>query len=260
MAMIVTALAPFGAQVTGLDLGGMGAPQVELLARLVARARVVVFRHQAIDDMALSCFLRGFGPLMFTRGETPVDAAPDLNVVSNVGRLTPPRSVFHTDTSYVAQPPSLTALRPVVLPARGGPTLFSDQVRAASCLPQRFNQALKGRSMCHQTTDTDGQVQGTRHPLFRRHPITGDVSLYLSTPERCTGLSGMDVPTSRRVVAALYRHSIRPSKLYRHDWQAEDILVWDNRVTMHRADHGQVVGDRVLHRGMVQGEAPLAVD
>jgi taurine dioxygenase len=114
--------------------------------------------------------------------------------------------------------------------------------------------------MCHQTTDTDGQVQGTRHPLFRRHPITGDVSLYLSTPERCTDLSGMDVPTSRRVVAALYRHSIRPSKLYRHDWQAEDILVWDNRVTMHRADHGQVVGDRVLHRGMVQGEAPLAVD
>ena len=258
MPMIIKPLHPFGAEVTALDLANVSAAQFEQLAHLVATARVVVFRRQAIDDAAFVRFLGGFGPLTFTQGETPVAHAPDLNVVSNVGRLTPPRSVFHTDTSYVPCPPSLSALRPVLLPTQGGLTLFSDQVAAAAGLPQRTRDALKGRSVLHQTTGPDGQPQGTRQPLLRRHPLTGDVALYLSTPQRCTDVSDMAAATSARVIAALYRRSIRPARLYRHAWQPGDILMWDNRVSMHRADHGGVIGDRVLHRGLVQGEAPVA--
>ena len=258
MPMNITPLHPFGAEVTGLDLADVSASQFDQLAQLAASARVVVFRQQAIDDATFVRFLGGFGPLTFTEGETPVDRAPDLNVVSNLGRLTPPRSVFHTDTSYVARPPSLSALRPVLLPTQGGMTLFSDQVAAATDLPPRFRAALKGRSVLHQTTGPDGQRQGTRHPLFRRHPLTGEVAMYLSTPERCTAISDLDAAISRRAMAALYRHSIRPARLYRHAWQPGDLLVWDNRVTMHRADHTDVLGHRVLHRGMVQGEVPLA--
>ena len=258
MPMIIKPLHPFGAEVTALDLANVSAAQFEQLAHLVATARVVVFRRQAIDDAAFVRFLGGFGPLTFTQGETPVAHAPDLNVVSNVGRLTPPRSVFHTDTSYVPCPPSLSALRPVLLPTQGGLTLFSDQVAAAAGLPQRTRDALKGRSGLHQTTGPDGQPQGTRQPLLRRHPLTGDVALYLSTPQRCTDVSDMAAATSARVIAALYRRSIRPARLYRHAWQPGDILMWDNRVSMHRADHGGVIGDRVLHRGLVQGEAPVA--
>ena len=258
MPMIIKPLHPFGAEVTALDLANVSAAQFEQLAHLVATARVVVFRRQAIDDAAFVRFLGGFGPLTFTQGETPVAHAPDLNVVSNVGRLTPPRSVFHTDTSYVPCPPSLSALRPVLLPPQGGLTLFSDQVAAAAGLPQRTRDALKGRSVLHQTTGPDGQPQGTRQPLLRRHPLTGDVALYLSTPQRCTDVSDMAAATSARVIAALYRRSIRPARLYRHAWQPGDILMWDNRVSMHRADHGGVIGDRVLHRGLVQGEAPVA--
>ena len=260
MPMNITPLHPFGAEVTGLDLADVSALQFDQLAHLVASARVVVFRQQAIDDATFVRFLGGFGPLTFTEGETPVEQAPDLNVVSNLGRLTPPRSVFHTDTSYVARPPSLSALRPVLLPTQGGLTLFSDQVAAAAGLPPRFRDALMGRSVLHQTTGPDGQPHGTRQPLLRRHPLTGDVALYLSTPQRCTDTSGMDARTSQRVIAALYRRSIRPARLYRHAWQLGDILMWDNRVTMHRADHGGVVGDRVLHRGLVRGEALVAAN
>ena len=260
MPMIIKPLHPFGAEVTALDLANVSAAQFEQLAHLVATARVVVFRRQEIDDAAFVRFLGGFGPLTFTQGETPVAQAPDLNVVSNVGRLTPPRSVFHTDTSYVPCPPSLSALRPVLLPTQGGLTLFSDQVAAAAGLPQRTRDALKGRSVLHQTTGPDGQPQGTRQPLLRRHPLTGDVALYLSTPQRCTDVSDMAAATSARVIAALYRRSIRPARLYRHAWQPGDILMWDNRVTMHRADHGGVIGDRVLHRGLVRGEEPVAAN
>ena len=115
--------------------------------------------------------------------------------------------------------------------------------------------ALDGRTLLHGPTGVEGGT--TRHPLFRRHPQTGETALYLSTPERCSALSGVDPATSTRAVAALYRHSIRPANVYRHVWRAGDVRVWDDRLTMHRADHADVVGDRVLHRGMVLGEIPI---
>ncbi len=256
-AMIKTALSPFGTAVSGFDIQHIGPAMSLELAELIAASRVVVFRSQTLDDNAFVNFLRGFGPLTFTEGEVPVDGAPDLNVVSNVGRVTPPRSVFHTDTSYVPEPPSFTALKPVLLPSSGGNTLFTDQVNAAARLPAAARNYLLGRTVLHQATGLDGQHEATRQPLLRRHAITAETSLYLSTPKRCSELSGVDAATSQRIIAALYWHSIRYSLLYTHQWQAGDVLIWDNRVTLHRADHDNVVQDRVLHRGMVSGEAPL---
>ena len=255
--MLKTPLTPFGIEISGLDIRSLEPSAFEDIARLIASSRVVVFRNQALDDAAFIRFLNGLGELTFTEGEKPVEGSPDLNIVSNMGRQTPPRSVFHTDTSYVACPPSFTALRPVVLPMSGGDTLFSDQVLAAASLPEHMRNFLWGRTVLHAATGLDGQMETTVQPLFRRHPVTGETALFLSTPKRCTALSGVDDLTSQRVVAALYRYSTRASRLYRHVWKAGDLLIWDNRVTMHRADHGNLTQDRVLHRGMVKGEAPV---
>ena len=253
--MRVEQLDPFGAVVRGFSGSAKDFAQ---LPGMIARNRVVVLRGSAIDDNALVTMLDGLGEPMFTPGETAVRAAPQLNIVSNVGRKVPPRSVFHTDTSYVAQPPAFTALRAVDLPAMGGATLFCDQVAAAKSVPRRAREWLGGRSVLHSVTGIANEVASHRHPLFRHHPLTEDVALYLSTPERCTLLSGVDAVVSARVIAALYRHSIRPSRLYRHQWHPNDVVIWDNRVTMHRADHDGVIGDRVLHRGMTLGEQPIA--
>lgn len=254
--MEITAEHPFGATVSGLTIEAMADGQRQAFLAAVARHRVVVLRDTAADDAHLVAFLAALGEMTFTQGETPVPGAPLLNLVSNVGRATPPRSVFHTDTSYVPCPPALTALRAVVVPAAGGATLFSDQVAAAHRLPTRARDCLAGRSIAHSAT-VGGQTVTTRQPLLRRHPLTGDVALYLSTPERCTALDGVDAATSARIIAALYRHSTRPRHLKRHVWRAGDVIVWDNRVTMHKADHDAVIGDRVLHRGLVLGEAPI---
>lgn len=255
--MRVRPLNPFGAEIADLRIDAADWSP-DAMRETIARHRMVAFRDQATDDATLVAFLAALGELTFTQGEVAVPGAPDLNIVSNMGRATPPRSVFHTDTSYVARPPAFTALRAVTVPTRGGATLFTDQVRAASTLPPRIRHWLAGRSVAHRATGLDGRAEETRQPLFRRHPLTGEVALYLSTPARCHALSGMDERTSARVIAALYRHSIRPSRLHRHHWRAGDVVVWDNRVTMHRADHEGVVGDRVLHRGLTLGEAPLA--
>jgi taurine dioxygenase len=255
--MHATPLEPFGMEVTGIDLMAPLSSRAQDFVRLIAAARVVVFRNQAIDDAGLVRFLGSLGALTFTEGETPVAHAPDLNVVSNVGRTTPPRSVFHSDTSYVRQPPSFTGRRPVLLPGRGGATLFSDQVGVASRLPTNIRTWLRGRTVLHKGGAVNGRSVATRHPILRRHPVTSEIALYLSTPERCSALSDADERTSARVIGELYERSTRQSALYRHDWHAGDVLVWDNRVTMHRADHDDVSGDRVLHRGMVSGEVPI---
>lgn len=255
------ALEPIGAEIDDLDPARMDAATVERLRDLLAEHGVLVFRDRPLDDSAFLAFLREFGDPVFTVGETPVDGFPDLNVISNVGRSTPPRSVFHVDTSYVRRPPAYTALRTVHVPAEGGQTLFTNQYRAYDTLPAAEKERLQGRSVRHVATGVDpGDQQETQadHPLFRTHPISGRTALFITTPARCASISGLDDDESRRTIESLYEHSTNPDNVLRHQWRPGDVVMWDNGVVLHKADHSGVVGDRVMHRGMVDGYAAAA--
>jgi taurine dioxygenase len=250
----VTVTAPVGARLTGLRVDNLDAGAVDALRLLLAEHGVLMLPDQHVDDAAFLRFLRSFGPTMFTVGETPVPRFPDLNVVSNVGRKTPPRSTFHTDTSYVRRPPAYTALRAHTVPKRGGQTLFSNQYAAHAALPRRVRRELDGRTITHVVTGLQlGPDQETSavHPIFRTHPISGRTYLYMSSPARCAEVSGMSAERTASVVAFLFTHSTRDDNVYRHAWAPGDVVMWDNRCVLHRADHAGVVGDRVLHRGMV---------
>jgi taurine dioxygenase len=251
-----TALSTIGLEVTGLDLTAVSDEQVEDLRVLLAEHGVIVVPGQhGLDDDGFAAFLRRFGDLTFTVGETPVPGRDDLDVVSNIGRTTPPRSVFHVDTSYVAKPPAYTALRAVQLPSRGGETLFTDQYRAYETLPADIRSHLAGRTITHVVSglrpEDAGSETSAEDPVFRRHPVSGRTSLYLSTPERCVAMSGMDRGASRTTIGYLYEHSTAEDNTFRHAWSPGDVVVWDNGCVLHRADHGDVAGDRVMHRGTV---------
>lgn len=254
----VRPLSPFGVEISNFRIAEATDLQIDDILKMIVDNRVVVFRNQTVSDMALVAFMHRCGKPMFTVGETPVKDASELNIVSNVGRTTPPRSVFHTDTSYVKRPPSIGILKSVLIPYRGGCTLFSDQISAASRLPKQILTWLTGRTIEHSAMGNNGRRVVARHPALRQHPESGQIALFLSTPERCSGLSGVDEMTSKRVIAILYKRSIRTASLYRHVWQPGDIVCWDNRSTMHRADHVDVFGDRLLHRGLILGEKPRA--
>jgi len=259
--MRVTALSPVGGIVTGIRIDALSESQVGDFTELLAEHGVIVVPRSDGGDEAFLAFLRSFGELMFTVGETPVAAFPDLNVVSNVGRTTAPRSSFHTDTSYVRRPPAYTALRAVTLPQRGGHTLFTNQYRAYDTLPSQIRESLHGRTITHVVTGLDlpeGAETSALHPIFLRHPISGRTALYLSTPQRCAAISGMDPEQAAHTIAYLLDHSTREDNIFRHSWSPGDIVIWDNRCVLHRADHTDVAGDRVLHRGMVADPA-LAV-
>ncbi|MCW2817487.1 MAG: Taurine dioxygenase [Marmoricola sp.] len=250
-----------GIVVTDLDLSTVTPEQTEELKDLLAEHGVVVFPGQQLDDDAFVTFLRGFGDLAFTPGETPVEDHPDLNVISNVGRTTPPRSTFHVDSSYLRVPPAYTALRTVQVPRQGGETLFTDQYAALETLPQDLRERVTGRSITHVVTglddlDDDAETSAV-HPVVRPHPRTGRPALFLSTPARCAAVSGMDDDEAAGVVQALFEHSTRPENTVRHAWSPGDVVMWDNGCVLHRADHSDVTGDRVMHRGMVAGSALL---
>jgi taurine dioxygenase len=265
----VTVHQPLGLEVDDLDVAEVlrddaaTSGLVEELRPLLAEHGVVAFRGQHLDDAEFTDLLAAFGDLVFTDGETPVDGHPDLNVISNVGRTTPPRSEFHVDTSYVSAPPAYTSLRAVAVPARGGQTLFTNQYAAYESLDDDLRDLLRDREIRHVVTGVaPGEAQETEawHPAFRPHPLTGRVSLYLSTPQRCVEVRGLSPQRSREVVAALHAHSTRESNTLRHSWRPGDVVMWDNACVLHKADHSGVVGDRVMHRGMVadHGQAHAA--
>ena len=232
--MIVEELRPLGVRVTDLPLQAVGAPEVDRLRRLLADHGVVVLPGQQLGDEEFVRFLGGFGALMFSTGETPVDGFPDLNVISNVGRATPPRSTFHVDTTYVSRPPAYTALRAVAIPDAGGETLFSDQYRAYDRLPADLHDRMQGRTITHVVTGLElGEDDETaaEHPVFRVHPVSGRTSLYLTTPARCAAVSG---PGAGRGGAGDHL-PVRPL----HDarttccgtaWSSGDVVMWDNRL------------------------------
>lgn len=259
-----TVLDPLGAVIDGAQVDTLADAAIQQLRELLAGHGVVVLRGQRVDDAGFLAFLRRLGPLTFTAGETPVPGFPDLNVVSNVGLTAPPRSTFHVDTSYVRRPPAYTALRAVLIPSSGGETLFTDQYRAYDTLPADLRDSLAGRTIRHVVTGVEvGPEDETaaEHPIFAPHPDSGRTALYLTTPKRCAAVSGMGDAEAAALVQVLFAHSTSPDNTLRHRWQPGDVVVWDNRCVLHRADHDGVVGDRVMHRGMVlplDAPGPLA--
>ena len=251
---------PLGATLEGVALSDLDHHGVERLKDLLAAHGVVHLPRQQVDDLGFVAALRRLGPLTFTTGETPVPGHPDLNVVTNVGRTRPPRSSFHVDTSYVREPPAYTALRAVDVPDEGGATMFTDQRRALATLPAALRQRIAGRTLTHVVTGLhldDDAESSADHPLVRPHPRDGRPSLFLTTPPRCAAISGMDEAETTAVVDALFAHSIREDNRLRHRWSPGDVVIWDNARVLHAADHTAVVGDRMLHRGMIAAAGHL---
>ena len=175
---------PLGVRVTDVAVGALEPSVVTELRSVLAEHGVAVLPGQAIGNEEFLAFLRSFGDPVFTTGETPVDGWPDLNVISNVGRTTPPKSTFHVDTTYVANPPAYTALRAVDVPRRGGRTLFSNQYRAYETLPADVRRAAASMTVTHTVTGLPGIEGSAQHPLVHEHPVSGRTSLYLSALSR----------------------------------------------------------------------------
>ena len=269
----------FGAEIGGVDLGGVVAEETFAAIReAMIRHKVLVFRGQHLDDARQLAFAQRFGPLEghINRG-TRHDALPKIQVFGNVdqnGNTTgehPERGtlVWHTDKSYVATPSMFTVLRSPSVAREGGDTLFADMERAYADLEEDRAARLLELHVVHDwkrsreksneraaTADEIAAAPPVEHPLVRTHPETGAKALYLGN--HTSHVVGMERAEGEALIAELERHGTQAKYIYRHRWRDNDVLMWDNRCTVHCVTGYDAAKERrIVHRAVVQGDRPV---
>ena len=273
--------AALGADVDGVDPyapDAVGTLQQALRERLVIR-----LRGYTIDDVALTRLAERFGALEgspdYSRSRAVyVPESPLMTVVSNVTENGQPvgdhgdgELNWHTDQGFVDRPSGYTFLIAREVPPRGGNTSFANMYNAYDKLPDELKRTIARLRIKHQESHTaqgvprpgyrdirtsdPRELPGPQHPIVRTHPETKRKALYLG---RRFGayIPGLPLADSEALLDRLWSCSGLPEDVWTQEWQLGDLIVWDNRCTMHRRDPFTGQGRRRMHRLTTLGERP----
>ena len=268
-----------GIVATGIDLsrpldGGTAAA----LRRALLGNLVLCIRGQSLAPAAYLAAMRGFGrPLPQVRIASRHPEIPEIMILSSEdrdvmgdGKRLVVGAHWHSDDSYKAVPCSLTMLYGLEVPETGGDTQFTNMYSAYDDLSPEMKQRIAGLEVVHQydsprkgtravtlRPDEAAQLPDVVHPLVRRHPETHRQALYMN-PNRMSHVVGLESAGSDALLDELIRHAIEPRYQYRHKWRRGDIVIWDNRCTMHKANADYPAGARrLMHRIIVEGTVPV---
>jgi taurine dioxygenase len=279
----VTPLASaLGAEVGGVDLRAVDAATLAQIKFAWSEHLVLRFRGQVLSDPELLAFSRLFGELD-PPGPNPYGAPflaefPEINVISNVvedgkpiGNLGDGEATWHGDMTYVDAPPRAALLHALEVPLSGGDTFWSNMYLAYETLPADLKAAIAGRSAVHDATYNSAglmrkgmkpigdprEAPGARHPLVIAHPETGRPALFLGR-RRNSYILGLDLAESEVLLDRLWAHATQPRLVFRQVWEKGDLLLWDNRCTLHRRDAFDASSRRVMHRTQIKGPSIVA--
>lgn len=274
--------APLGAEVLGLDLSRpLSDDDFARLHRAHLDHHVLVFRDQQITPAQQVAFSRRFGPLQIhVLRQFQLASDPEVLVISNVRENGQPVGLgdaghfWHSDLSYKETPSLGSMLHAQELPEDGGDTLFANQHTAWDSLPDYLKRAVEGLTAEHSylaryedlrkrnrwrpalTQAQIDEVKPVVHPVVRTHPETGRKALFVSE-HFTTRIVGLPEDESRTLLAALFDHGTRPEHIYRHRWQPQDMVFWDNRSLMHLAAGCPEHQRRKLYRTTIEGDVPF---
>jgi taurine dioxygenase len=262
----------FGTEIQGLDLAGPLPDRA--LYRLVdawRKARVLVIRNQQhIGDADLLLFSRRLGELdpapNFDTAKSSLDGFPEIAVVSNIrdgdrplGGLGDGELAWHSDMTYVQNPPVACALLSRELPEQGGDTWFLDLVGAYEALPAGLKATINRHRIFHDAGYTSAGTPrsntragaGAWHSIVTTEPLSGGPSLFLGrTLNR--QVEGLDATAAQALLHELWTHATQERFLLRHRWQPGDLLLWNNIAVMHRRDAFDPAARRRLHRTQIR--------
>jgi len=270
------AAAALGAQIHGVDLRALDSEIFAAIYRSWLSHQVLLFRDQQLTDEDLTSFSRRFGdldqaPLQET-GRRFVEGHPEIYVVSNVvqdgvpiGSLGSGEAVWHTDMSYLPDPPIASALYALEVPSHGGDTSFCSMYAAWDELPGPLQHRVEGLRVKHDGTYNSGGYArqgvtptgdpctspGTFHPIVSVHPETGRRALYLGR-RRNAYIEGLSLDDSNALLDEIWVHATREPLTWCHRWRVGDLVLWDNRCTMHRRDAFDQKARRVMHRTQIR--------
>jgi len=281
----VKALHPaLGAEVRGLDMRApLDRAAFDELHALWMRHLVLVFPEQRVTDGEHVAFTRHFGePEIFHQQIIRSQRVPEIFRVSNVdddGNLMPPEhptvqqvslaQLWHTDSSYRTVPCTGALLHGVEVSRTGGETQFTNMYRVYEALPDALRRQVEGRKARHNfgnlhtlrelkplTEAEKAAMPPVWQPMVRRHPVTGGKSLYIS-PIYNDEVEGMSAGEARQLIEDLTAFAAQDRFVYRHRWETDDVLLWDNRCTMHAVTPHDPRERRVMHRTTIVGDAPV---
>ncbi|MGY5049172.1 TauD/TfdA dioxygenase family protein [Streptomyces sp. 900105755] len=268
--------ANIGAQVLGVDITKpLDEEQVAAVREALNVHKALVFDDVRLDDEGQEAFARHFGDLTTAHPTVPaVDGAPNvLPVDSERGRA----NHWHTDVTFVLNPPQASTLRSLTVPPYGGETLITSSAAAYRRLPEPL-RALADTLWAEHTNEYDYAVPDeeideekaaqraqftsvkfrTVHPVVRVHPLTGERGLFIGGfAQRIAGLSKDE---SRRILDLLQAYVTRPENILRHRWSPNQLVLFDNRITQHYAVDNYDGLPRRLNRVTVAGDVPVGIE
>jgi taurine dioxygenase len=268
--------AHIGARISGVDIAKpLDDETIAALRAALSEHKALVFDAVDLDDEGQQAFARQFGDLTTAHPTVPaVDGAPNvLPVDSERGRA----NHWHTDVTFVLNPPQASTLRSITIPPYGGETLIANSAAAYRDLPEPL-RALADTLWAEHTNDYDyavpdeavGEEQAaqraqftsikyrTAHPVVRVHPLTGERGLFIGGfAQRILGLS---VSESRKILDLLQAYVTRPENILRWRWSPDQLVLFDNRITQHYAIDNYDGLPRRLHRVTVAGDVPVGIE
>ncbi|WP_200305082.1 TauD/TfdA dioxygenase family protein [Streptomyces adelaidensis] len=266
-----------GGRVSGVDIAEpLDAETVIALREALNAHKALVFDEVNLDDEGQQAFVRHFGDVTTAHPTVPsVDGVPNvLPVDSERGRAA---NHWHTDVTFVLNPPQASTLRSITVPPYGGETLIADSAAAYRDLPEPL-RVLADALWAEHTNDDDYAVPAetideeqaaararftsikyrTVHPVVRVHPLTGERGLFIGGfAQRIVGLS---VGESRKLLDLLQSYVTRPENLLRHRWSENQLVLFDNRITQHYAVDNYDGLPRRLHRVTIAGDVPVGIE
>ena len=280
--MRIAPLTPgLGAEVSGIDLTQATAEEISALRDAWFRYKVLFVPNQSLDLTRFRSVSKRFGALMRLPYIEPVDGFPEIiRVLKQADEIG--MGVFggewHSDFSFLAEPPSASLLYGIDVPPVGGDTLWVDMALAWRKIPEALRDRLQGRIAIHTgkpygvthapeaSTQFRGSIGITRnnpeadretpHPVVCRHPETGERMLFLN-PTYTTRIEGIDAEESESLLQSVYAHCTRPEFTCRWRWRSGVLAIWDNRSTMHYAVNDYDGHRREMVRATLQGHVPL---
>ncbi len=254
--------ASIGAEITGVDLGQpLSDDTFAAIKQACLDHYVLLFRGQRCDPAAQVAFTRRFGEALVIPYLKPLHLPghPEIVVVPNMGKANSLTEEWHSESSFLPNPPEYTVLAAKEIPDVGGDTMFTNQYLAYETLSPALQKMLGDLRALHRGVrpGSVAAAQGVAgpqhsHPVVRVHPDTGRKSLYVDRAYTFC-FEGMTEAESRGLLDYLLEHSTRHEFIYRHRWAPGDVLVWDNRCTTHYAIHDYGDATRIMHRTITGG-------
>lgn len=264
---------PCGATVRGIDLRQELAPeQVAELRLLWLRHHVLSFPSQHLGDDDLERFTRYFGSFGDDPFIEPIAGRKHVIAVERSANETAPvfADTFHTDWSFQKHPPAGTCLYGIEIPPKGGDTLFANQHVALESMPPELRARIEGKQAVHsarlayaptgvygdndrrsgrsmQIVASEEANQTQLHPLITRHPETGAEGIF-GCLGYIIGIDGMPQSDAFALLAELHQWQTQEKFIYRHKWEPDMLVMWDNRSVLHAATGGYEGHRRLLHR------------